>query len=143
MAEQKKVVTEEVKAEETQQEQQAPVVEPAAEAAAPQVDQEQNAPAKEPWYVKVGKTIKTGAQKVGNGIKKAAPYVAGVTLIAGVAYAKGALDVMKSNLNDDQDQKPELPEKEPECNGITITEIQPETESQEVPEETQEITSEE
>jgi len=142
MAEAKKNVAEEVKAEETQQEQQAPVVEPAPEGA-PQVNQESQAPVKEPWYKRAGNAIVAGAKKVGNGVRKAAPYVAGVTLIAGAAYAKGALDTMKANLNDQEPAPEQIPEKEPECNGITITEIQPENESQEVPEETQETTSEE
>lgn len=127
------------KAEEIQQEQQAPVDQAAPEGA-PQQEVEQKAPG---LGQKIWNTVKDGACKVGRGIKKAAPYVGGAVLIGGAAFAGGFVEGLKTKVYVPENEKtPELPDNE-EVDEIKVTEIPAEEESQEEAQETETESEEE
>lgn len=127
------------KAEETQQEQQAPVDQTAPEGA-PQKEEEQKAPG---LGQRIWSTVKSGACKVGRGIKKAAPYVGGAIAIGGVAFAGGFVEGLKTKVYVPENEKtPELPDNE-EVDEIKVTEIPAEEESQEEAQETETESKEE
>ena len=76
-----------------------------------EVKEEKPEKAKESIWSKIGIYAKAGAQKVGAGIKKAAPVVAIVTIVGGAMYFKGQADAYNSMLGDDGtgNNNPELP----------------------------------
>ena len=85
--------------------------------------------AKESIWSKIGKYAKAGAQKVGAGIKKAAPVVVIGTIVGGACYFKGQADAYNNMLGDDGngEDNPELPgsteEPAPEIEDAEFTEI--------------------